>query len=83
VTPVGLLLDRSRRERPHLEWKIRLFAAGAVLGLAGMYLEERWLTGAGIVVLAAGALVRFVPVGIGPKETDEDSDSRDAGGGQV
>lgn len=54
-----LRLDRSRRAGPHLEWKVRLFLVGAVLGLAGIFLDERWLTGAAIVVLAGGALLRF------------------------
>lgn len=60
---VGLFIDHARGRRPHLEWKVRLFAVGAVLGVAGMGLEEPWLTGAGIVVLLAGVLVRFVPGG--------------------
>lgn len=54
-----LRLDRTRRAGRHLEWKVRLFAVGAVLGLAGIFLEERWLTGTAIVVLAGGALLRF------------------------
>lgn len=44
-----------------LEWRVGLFAVGATLGLAGIRLEERWLTGAAIVVLAAGALVQLLP----------------------
>lgn len=47
----------------HLGLRVALFAAGATLGLAGIRLEERWLTGAAIVVLAAGALVQWVPGG--------------------
>lgn len=52
---------RSGGKRPHLEWRVGLFAAGATLGLAGIRLEERWLTGAAICVLAAGALVHLFP----------------------
>jgi hypothetical protein len=48
-----------------------------------MYMEEPWLTGAGIAVLLAGALLRFVPGGSGPKETEEDGDPGGAGGGQT
>lgn len=59
-------LDRRRRAGPLLEWKVRLFAAGAVLGLAGIFLEEPWLTGAAIVVLSAGALLRFFAGGEKP-----------------
>lgn len=58
------MLFRVRRHGvsgAHLEWRVGLFAAGATLGLAGIRLEERWLTGAAIVVLAAGALVQLVP----------------------
>lgn len=74
---VGLFIDHSRRRRPHLVWKVRLFAAGAVLGVAGMYLEERWLGGAAIILLLAGVLVRFVPDGgdgSAEAEGDEDGD---------
>jgi len=56
-----VFLDRKRRAGPHLEWKVRLFAVAAVLGLAGIYLNERWLTGAAIVLLFAGLLLRFLP----------------------
>jgi len=58
-----LRLDRKRRAGPHLEWKVRIFVTGAVLGLAGIYLEERWLTGGAILVLIVGMLLRFVPSG--------------------
>lgn len=73
-----LRLDRRRRAGPLLEWKVRLFAAGAVLGLAGIFLEERWLTGAAIAVLAGGALLRFLPGGTVPPEEDEDEGGDDA-----
>ena len=33
--------DRGRRAGRFLEWKVRIFAAGAVLGLAGIFLDER------------------------------------------
>jgi hypothetical protein len=74
---VSIFLDRSRRGGAHLEWKIRLFAAGATLGVSGMYLEEKWLTGGGIVVLLVGALLRFVP---GGAAADEDGEQEDDGG---
>ena len=45
-----------------LEWKVRLFSVAAVLGLAGIYLEERRLTGAAIIVLAGGMLLRLIPL---------------------
>lgn len=54
--------DRSRRRAgPWLEWKVRIFVTGAVLGLAGIYLDERWMVGAAIVVLLLGMGLRFLP----------------------
>ncbi len=52
---------RSRREGPdpHLEGKIVLFTVGAGLALLGMYLENRWVVGAAIGLLAVGLLLRF------------------------
>jgi len=55
-----LSLDRTHRERPHLEWKVRLFAVAAVVGLAGIHFDNRWLTGAAILILFAGLSLRFV-----------------------
>jgi len=77
---VSLFFDRSKRGSAHLEWKVRLFLAGAVLGASGMYLEETWLTGAGIAVLLAGALLRFAPGGSGSPETGGDDGSDDDSG---
>ena len=56
-----MFLDRSSRPGRYLEWKVGIFVVGAVLGLAGIYLEERWMTGAAIAVLLAGMLLRFLP----------------------
>lgn len=58
-----LHLDRSRRAGRFLAWKVRIFSAGAVLALAGIYLDDRRLTGAAIVLLVGGALLRFLPGG--------------------
>ena len=71
---MSLFFDGSKRAARHLEWKVRLFVVGAGLGLSGMYLEETWLTGAGIVVLLAGELLRFAPGG-GSTEREGDGDS--------
>lgn len=72
-----VFLDRRRRAGPYLEWKVRLFVVAAVLGLAGIYLEERWLTGAAIVLLFAGLGLRFLPTG----ERDEDEEEDEEGAG--
>ncbi len=73
---MSLFLDRSSPERPHLEWKVRIFLAGAVLGVAGIYLDERWLTGAGIAVLLAGVLLRFLPGGAAERREGGDAAER-------
>ncbi len=44
-----------------LEWRIRFFGAGAILSLAGIYLEMSWLVTAALVVLLAGVALKFVP----------------------
>ena len=62
-----------------LEWKVGAFTVGAGLALVGIYFEQRWLTGAAIVVLVAGAVLSF-PFGTdsehaeapGPTDTDRD-----------
>lgn len=66
-------LDRGRRAGPLLEWKVGVFAVGAALGLAGIFLDERWLSGAAIAVLAAGALLRFTPGARGPDDSADDA----------
>lgn len=67
-----LRLDRDRRAGPWLEWKVRLFTVGAVLALAGIYLEESWMVYAAIAVLAAGVGLRFfAPSPESPADEDE------------
>jgi hypothetical protein len=56
-----MFLDRHRRAGRHLEWKVRLFSVAAVVALAGIYLESRWVTGVAILLLAGGLLLRFMP----------------------
>lgn len=58
-----LRLDRSRRAGRFLAWKVRIFSAGAVLALAGIYLDDRRLTGVAIIVLVGGVVLRFLPGG--------------------
>lgn len=54
---------RERREGDDslVVWKIRLFALGAALALAGMALTLPWLVWAGIGALVVGLLLRFIP----------------------
>ncbi len=58
-----LFSDRRRREGRFLEWKVWIFSAAAVLVLTGMYLDERWMTGTAIVLLAGAMALGFLPGG--------------------
>jgi len=55
--------DRRRRDDRLLEWKVRLFSIAAVLVVAGLFLDEKWITGTAIGVLVIAMLLRLVPGG--------------------
>ena len=56
-----VFLDRSRaRGTDHLEWRIRLMGAGALLAVLGMYFEASWMIWLAIAVLVAGFFLRFL-----------------------
>lgn len=64
-----VFVDRDPdREVKHLAWRVRLFGAGAILGVLGIYLDARWLIWVAIAVLVVGFFLRFVP---GPGEGEE------------
>jgi hypothetical protein len=66
-------LTRSRkRSLKHLEWRVRLFGAGALLALVGISVQLPWLIYSAIVVLVAGMGLRLLEE---PLEADGDSDS--------
>ena len=44
--------------RHHLEWRIRIFGAVAIIGLVGMWTDQRWLVNTAIGVGALGVLLR-------------------------
>jgi hypothetical protein len=67
-----MLLDRGRSAGKYFEWKIRLFSVGAVVALTGIYLDSRWVTGAAIVILMSGLLLRLLPVD--PEDPDAEED---------
>lgn len=70
-------LDRTRRAGRYLEWKVRIFVAGAVLGLAGIYLDEAWMRLSAIAVLASGMLLRFLPGAAPEPDGKDDADGED------
>ena len=53
--------DPSVRSRQFLEWRIRIFIAGAFIALVGIYFDEQWITGLAIVVLITGVFIRLLP----------------------
>ena len=61
------------RSGQRLEWKVGVFTAGAVMALFGIFFEERWLTGAAILVLVVGAFWRF-PSAVDPSDVSEEPD---------
>ena len=76
-----VFLDRSKRADSHLEWKVRLFSVAAVVGLCGIYFDDRWLTGGAIVLLAGAILLRLLPSSEGEASPAEVLDEgEDAGG---
>jgi hypothetical protein len=68
---VSLFLNRSKRSDPHLEWKIRIFVVAAVLGVSGIYFDERWMGWVAILLLLSAMLLRFVG---SSAEGEEDSE---------
>jgi hypothetical protein len=66
---MSLFLNRSKRSDPHLEWKVRLFVVAAVLGVSGIYFDERWMGWVAILLLLSAMLLRFV--GSSAEEGDE------------
>ena len=73
-----MFIDRSR-DRPvrHLEWRVRIFGAGAILALVGMWAQWRWLITVALAVLLLGFLLRFLPPRDGGTGENGESHSRD------
>lgn len=56
--------DRSsEREAKHLDWRVRLFGAGAVLAVLGMYYDSAWVIWLAFAILGSGLFLRFLPLG--------------------
>ena len=61
---------RSRAAR-HLEWKVRIFGAGALIAVVGMATGQRWLVNVAIAVLVVGVGLRFLDRREEPTEDEE------------
>ena len=55
-----MLLPRTQSSPAHLEWRIRLFGAGAILAMVGIFTEQGWLINVAIGVLLVGFALRFL-----------------------
>lgn len=60
----------------HLEWRVRLFGAGAILAVVGMAADAEWLVNVAIVVLVVGFSLRFVPERGGEGDEADDGEGR-------
>ena len=61
-----------------LKWRIRFFGIGAVLGLAGIFLDASWLVTVALVVLLSGVGLRHMLGAGSPDEEDEPEDDAQA-----
>jgi len=72
-------LDRSKQAGPFLEWKVRVFAVGGVVALAGMFFGERWMTGVALGLLVAGVAFGLALGRKEPTEAEADEEADEAG----
>ncbi len=74
---------RSRkRSLKHLEWRVRLFGAGALLALVGISVQLSWLIYTAIAMLVAGVALRFLegpPPDAGDSNAHEEESGDDPG----
>ncbi len=51
---------RSRNPDPFLDWKVAIFFLAAGIWLAGVISNRIWMSGAAILLLLVGILLRFL-----------------------
>ncbi len=52
---------RLGRGAASVQWRLRAFVIGAVLGLAGIFLDVSWLLAAALIVLFGATALRWLP----------------------
>jgi Flp pilus assembly protein TadB len=70
-----MFFSRRKRVGPdlHLDWKVRIFFAGALIAFIGMILNSSLLVVVAIAVLLVGVFLRFLPgLGRGTRQKDEE-----------
>lgn len=77
-----MFFSSRRRGGPdlHLDWKVRIFFAGALIAFIGMVLDSSLLVLVAIAVLLLGVLFRFLPSGNrgGPDGEEDGSTEADS-----
>jgi len=73
---------RGDREKPNLDWRVRLFVAAALLAMIGMGMGIPWVVWISVSFLILGLVLRFLPP-VGAEEGDGtgsgvESDDEDA-----
>lgn len=63
-------VNRASRSLAHLEWRIRLFGAGAIMAMIGIWTDQGWLIDIAIGVLVIGFALRFGRRKAGDPESD-------------
>ena len=74
----------SRKRRgpdPYLDWKVRIFFAGALLAFIGMASDRSWVVGLAIGVLVVGLVLNFLAKRDGDTDTGQPDDEEGAGTG--
>ncbi len=56
-----MFIRRNDVTKAHLDWRVRTFAAGALLALVGMALGMPWLVWIAVGLLIVGFAMRFLP----------------------
>jgi hypothetical protein len=73
-----MFVSRSEPTLAHLEWRVRLFGAGGILAIVGIFTDQGWLIDVAIAVLLCGFALRF----LGRRRAADVDDDEDDGGPQ-
>jgi len=67
--------SRANNAGPYLNWRLRLFIGGAILGLFGIYLERSLMITASIILLSSGLVLSFLEKRRAQNSGDYDGDA--------
>jgi hypothetical protein len=66
-----MFISRSNPSLAYLEWRVRIFGAGAILAMVGIFTQQNWLIDVAIGVLLIGVALRFLGRRAAPDEDAE------------